>query len=104
MLVLATMELVAHDMHAYEMHAYKMPVREARRESTPIRDARPRETSVGMLVASHIPTPPNAQDQEAITAFMPFFRFLDLLTELRHEVYKLHFLEIPRVVNLGFRS
>ena len=35
---------------------------------------------------------------------MPFSRFLDLPTDLRHEVYKLHFLEIPRVVNLSFRS
>jgi len=48
-------------------------------------------------------TPPSTQDQEAITAFMPFSRFLNLPTDLRHEVYKLHFLEI-RVVNLGFRS
>ena len=95
-----------------------MPVREARRERHSHKRDAPARDSAGMLAESSLAekgrvaypklesasTPPSAQDQEAITAFMPFSRFLDLPTDLRHEVYKLHFLEIPRVVNLGFRS
>jgi hypothetical protein len=79
---------------------------------TPIRD------SVGMLgapslarkkVASHVQARIcfnllQVLKTRTITASMPFSRFLDLPTELRHEVYELHFLEIPRVVNLSFRS
>ena len=42
MLVLATIELVAHDMHTYEMHAY-MPVREAGRERHSHKEIRTRE-------------------------------------------------------------
>jgi hypothetical protein len=35
---------------------------------------------------------------------MPYFRFLDLPAELRFDVYQLHVLETPCVVNLRFRS
>jgi hypothetical protein len=35
---------------------------------------------------------------------MSFFKFLDLLIKVRGRVYELHILEIPYVVNLGFRS
>src|SRR5450432_1975563 len=35
---------------------------------------------------------------------MPFSKFLDLPIDVRGTVYELHVLQIPRVVNLGFRG